>query len=332
MRERERGRERVEGVDPRRADTRLPSSLRSADRFSTAFVDPAARPGPGRDAARAAAAAAARRASGFVTGFDPTTAEERARAAARAARFGEATARPYEPVRVRAPEEEEARRRRAARFGVDHKPADATGLMDVDLLSGPKDAPADAVRRPEAVHVHGVDLLSTSDCLRYFSDWAPSFVEWIDDSSCNVVFSDAVAAKRAIVGRGAPIPPVDGAGEGARDEGGAGAATLPPSHPPPPSSAAIDPDTAPTTLWHKGDPFDKGGGALVPLLFRLATSADVKPAAPGVSRRLWTAGRDGRRGGGERREGGVAKKRAPRRRRARGSDGDAAMADAGGDE
>lgn len=59
----------------------------------------------------------------------------------------------------------------------------------------------------------------------------------------------------------------------------------------------------------------------------MAAVTDVKPAAPGISRRLWTAGRDARRGGGERRAGGVAKKRAPRRRR-KGGDGDAAMADA----
>lgn len=49
--------------------------------------------------------------------------------------------------------------------------------------------------------------MSTADCLSYFSDYGPTFVEWIDDSSCNVLFEDDYTAKRALVGRGNPLPP-----------------------------------------------------------------------------------------------------------------------------
>jgi hypothetical protein len=34
-------------------------------------------------------------------------------------------------------------------------------------------------------------------------------VEWINDSSCNVLFADQQAAKRAVFGMGKPLPPED---------------------------------------------------------------------------------------------------------------------------
>ena len=49
--------------------------------------------------------------------------------------------------------------------------------------------------------------MSTAECLSYFSDYGPTFVEWIDDSSCNVLFEDDYTAKRALIGRGKPLPP-----------------------------------------------------------------------------------------------------------------------------
>ena len=38
--------------------------------------------------------------------------------------------------------------------------------------------------RPEAVHLHGTDHMSTRDVFSYFSAYAPRNIEWIDDSSC----------------------------------------------------------------------------------------------------------------------------------------------------
>ena len=79
------------------------------------------------------------------------------------------------------------------------------GLSDV--LEERKEHGWDIPRRPEAVHLYGVDCMSTADCLSYFSDYGPTFVEWIDDSSCNVLFEDDYTAKRALIGRGKPLPP-----------------------------------------------------------------------------------------------------------------------------
>jgi len=47
--------------------------------------------------------------------------------------------------------------------------------------------------RSEALHVFGVDFFSEKEILEYFSEGNPSKVEWINDSSCNVVFPSAEA-------------------------------------------------------------------------------------------------------------------------------------------
>lgn len=49
-----------------------------------------------------------------------------------------------------------------------------------------------------------------SDCLKYFEEFGPVFVEWLNDSACNVLFADPPSAKRAMVGRGRPLPPTEG--------------------------------------------------------------------------------------------------------------------------
>jgi hypothetical protein len=46
------------------------------------------------------------------------------------------------------------------------------------------DAPVDAPRRPDAVYLYGIDVMSTADVKAYFGDYGPKFVEWINDSSC----------------------------------------------------------------------------------------------------------------------------------------------------
>lgn len=47
--------------------------------------------------------------------------------------------------------------------------------------------------------------MSTKEVLQYFSEYSPQNVEWIDDSSCNVIFLDEYTAKRAIVSLGQPF-------------------------------------------------------------------------------------------------------------------------------
>ena len=38
--------------------------------------------------------------------------------------------------------------------------------------------------RPEVVHLHGTDEMSTNDVFSYFKLYAPRNIEWINDSSC----------------------------------------------------------------------------------------------------------------------------------------------------
>jgi hypothetical protein len=40
------------------------------------------------------------------------------------------------------------------------------------------------VRRKDRIYLYGVDYMSTHDCLAYFEDYGPSFIEWINDSAC----------------------------------------------------------------------------------------------------------------------------------------------------
>jgi len=53
------------------------------------------------------------------------------------------------------------------------------------------------VWRSDAVHLYGVDIMNNSDCMAYFAEYGPVFVEWINDTSCNVVFADEHTARRS---------------------------------------------------------------------------------------------------------------------------------------
>lgn len=75
------------------------------------------------------------------------------------------------------------------------------------MLEERKEHGAAVERRPDGIYLYGVDRLSTKEVLQYFADYGPTFVEWIDDSSCVVAFGDQFSAKRAIVGRGQPLGP-----------------------------------------------------------------------------------------------------------------------------
>lgn len=55
--------------------------------------------------------------------------------------------------------------------------------MELDLLEERQDAARDAEPRMEAVVLYGVDTMSTKECMQYFGEYGPSFVEWINDSS-----------------------------------------------------------------------------------------------------------------------------------------------------
>jgi hypothetical protein len=52
--------------------------------------------------------------------------------------------------------------------------------------------------RKDALHLHGVDELSTNDIFAYFDTYKPTAVEWIDDSSCNVIWKSENHAVNAL--------------------------------------------------------------------------------------------------------------------------------------
>lgn len=41
--------------------------------------------------------------------------------------------------------------------------------------------------RMEAIHVTGVDDMSTQDVFGYFKEYPPAHIEWIDDTSCEYI-------------------------------------------------------------------------------------------------------------------------------------------------
>lgn len=53
--------------------------------------------------------------------------------------------------------------------------------------------------RLEALHLSGVDDMSTQDVFSYFQEYPPAHIEWIDDTSCNVVWLDDVTSTRALI-------------------------------------------------------------------------------------------------------------------------------------
>ncbi|MED6295070.1 Nuclear cap-binding protein subunit 3 [Characodon lateralis] len=64
-----------------------------------------------------------------------------------------------------------------------------------------KDAMKKAIPRLrlEAIHVTGVDDMSTQDVFGYFTEYPPAHIEWINDMACNVVWLDDDTSMRALI-------------------------------------------------------------------------------------------------------------------------------------
>lgn len=245
-----------------------------AERFGTDYKDPAELPKFSQQARLQRL-----RREGFATGIDLFSEEEQAKRAARAKKFGLPEDR-QAPLQY-APDPEDAKRAaRAKKFGAAYQPPTAdTLLQKADLFEPRKDAPEDLPRREEAVYLYGVDVMSTKDCLQYFDDYGPTLVEWINDSSCCVVFADAATTRRAIAGSGHPLTPEE-------------LNSAPDDMDQVMTDANLDPAAHIPYLWHKGRDFIqtdfKGNETKVPLLYRMATVLDEKnPHADKRSRYLW---------------------------------------------
>jgi hypothetical protein len=289
--------------------------------------------------------------NGFATGFDVTSPEERRKREERAGRYKDQlgfSALPPDPeaaaaAAAAAAEAAAKRAARAAKFGADAALAAAGGpsMEDVDFLEPRAEAAPDAPVRLDCVYLYGVDTMSTAECMSYFREYGPVFCEWINDSSCNIVFADAFTAKRAMVAVGTvieeedamvaaphaadaeaapPVPAAAEAGDGMDDsaEGAAAAA-----------AATAKADDVEARKWYAGPAFEKDGVS-IPLCFRLATEADVKPDGRVQSRWLWCGGAPPKRVRAAAATRAQGKRSAKRRRRAR-DEGDDEGEDADGD-
>lgn len=58
--------------------------------------------------------------------------------------------------------------------------------------------PAKATFREDAVHVYGLDFLKTGHMEEIFGQFNHRYIEWINDSSANVVFRNAASARKAL--------------------------------------------------------------------------------------------------------------------------------------
>ena len=249
--------------------------------------------------------------NGFATGFDVTSPEERRKREERAARYKESlgfATLPVDPeaaaaAAAAAAEAAAKRAARAAKFGVDAAAAAAAGpsMEDVDFLEPRAEAAPDAPVRPDCVYLYGVDTMSTAECMSYFREYGPVFCEWINDSSCNIVFADAFTAKRAMVSIGnvieeeqamAVAPALEGADAAPAApaaEGGDGMDTSAEGVAAAAAAAVAKAEDFEARKWYAGPAYEKDGVS-IPLCFRLATEADVKPDGRVQSRWLWCGG------------------------------------------
>ncbi|OQR93409.1 hypothetical protein ACHHYP_02539 [Achlya hypogyna] len=161
---------------------------------------------------------------GFTTGFDVMSADEVAKREARRARFNvpdypieggvarEISEGLTEAELARRQEELARRASRAAKFGIEEA-STITGLVAATpkVLAERVDLDPTLDLRDDAVHMYSLDDAFTSvrtrDILAYFTGYGPSYVEWINDSSCTVVFHDAHTVARALLSLSSEIAP-----------------------------------------------------------------------------------------------------------------------------
>ncbi|XP_043523578.1 nuclear cap-binding protein subunit 3-like isoform X1 [Frieseomelitta varia] len=92
---------------------------------------------------------------------------------------------------------------RAKRFGLTEKLKINLSNQEQDLYSSMgivEDSENTKNIRLNVIHMRGTEEMSTKDVFKYFEDYAPASIEWINDVSCNVVWLDNVSAARAMLG------------------------------------------------------------------------------------------------------------------------------------
>ncbi|EGZ07648.1 hypothetical protein PHYSODRAFT_348259 [Phytophthora sojae] len=173
---------------------------------------------------------------GFSTGIDVTSQEEQSKREQRMKRFDTPQfAVEYSAESARALEQgmtqeewaekqrdQEKLRARAQKFGLSAeedrsqvvvsglKPASAKVARERCDVKAPDVEGQPVAFRNDALHMYSLDdkfqQVRTSDVLEYFVGYGPAYVEWLNDSSCTVVFQDNFTASRALIALGKEIP------------------------------------------------------------------------------------------------------------------------------
>lgn len=89
---------------------------------------------------------------------------------------------------------------RAKRFGLDpSEPRPILSKKIRNLYESMGVDPHDKLFRLNTIHMEGTENMNTQDVFDYFKEYAPIAVEWIKDSSCNVVWIEEITAARALM-------------------------------------------------------------------------------------------------------------------------------------
>jgi hypothetical protein len=189
-----------------------------------------------------------------VAGFALDSEEEKERRERRIQRFGSLLAKDSEP---QPPPIDERLQRRMEKFKSleDDEPdvSEMNGTMELEHHGDRKDVAASVPRRLDTLHLYGTDKLSTEQIFQYFFGYQAKLIEWINDSSCNVIFDDAGAAEKAFLEMSEEMPAFN--------------------------YLETEEPTNPLFKWRKGKPLNGQE-----IIMRYATSEDVRPLLPKPSR------------------------------------------------
>ncbi|XP_076654182.1 uncharacterized protein LOC143359803 isoform X1 [Halictus rubicundus] len=115
-------------------------------------------------------------------------------------------------INIFSKEEQLKMEERAKRFGLKEKVNSSLSNQEQNLYSSmgivEENENTKNLRR-NVIHMRGTEEMSTKDVFKYFEDYAPASIEWINDVSCNVVWLDNVSAARAMIGLSKKIVGLD---------------------------------------------------------------------------------------------------------------------------
>ncbi|CAH1802197.1 unnamed protein product [Owenia fusiformis] len=90
---------------------------------------------------------------------------------------------------------------RAKRFGIKYSEKTSENITNIHQSLGVSERELGGGERgirQEAIHLRGLEDMSTKDVFNFFKEFSPGEIEWIDDGSCNVLWTDSVTPARAL--------------------------------------------------------------------------------------------------------------------------------------